>query len=58
MTNAELMAFVRKNPISVGCGAVALLLGAAVYFRASEIPAAEAELTQKSAEADRHGANL
>ncbi len=58
MTNAELMAFVRKNPISVGCGALALLLGGAVYFRASEIPVAEAELTQKSAEADRHGANL
>jgi len=58
MTKAELMAFVRKNPISVGCGAVALLLGGAVYFRASEIPVAEAELTQKSAEADRHGVNL
>jgi hypothetical protein len=58
MTNAELMAFVRKNPISVGCGALALVLGGAIYFRASEIPAAEAELTQKSAEADRHGANL
>lgn len=58
MTNAELMAFVRKNPISVGCGALALLLGAAVYFRSSEMPAAEADLLQKSAEADRHGANL
>jgi hypothetical protein len=58
MTNAELMAFIKKNPISVGCGAVALVLGAVIYFRGAAIPDAEAELAQKSADAQRHSANL
>jgi hypothetical protein len=58
MTNAELMAFIKKNPISVGCGALAIALGALIYFRGGVIPEAEAELAQKSADAERHAANL
>jgi hypothetical protein len=58
MSNAELMALVKKHPISVGGGVVALLLGAGIYFRSSELPNAEEELTQKAAEAERHGANV
>lgn len=58
MTNAELFAFVRKNPISLGCGVFALALVGAIYFRSSEIPDSEAELTQKSAEGERLAANL
>lgn len=58
MTNAELFAFVRKNPIGIGCGVVALALGGAIYFRADHIPEAEAELEQKSTEAERYKNNL
>ena len=47
MTNAELFAFVRKNPISIGCGVLALALLGGIYFRSDEIPESEAELTQK-----------
>ena len=58
MTNDELLALVKKNPISVGCGALALALAAAIYFRSGELPAAEEDLTQKSAEASRLAANV
>ncbi len=58
MTNEELLVLVKKNPIGVGCGLLALGLGAAIYFRGSELPAAEEELAQKSAEAERYAANL
>jgi hypothetical protein len=58
MTNAELMAFVKKNPISVGCGLLAVALGVVIYFRAGAIPEAEGELAQKSADAERHSANV
>ncbi len=58
MSNAELFAFVRKNPISLGCGALALVLAGAAYFRSDAIPESEAELTRKSAEGERLAANL
>ena len=58
MSNAELVAFIKKNPVSVGCGALALALAAAIYFRGGEIPEAEAALAQKSADAERHAANV
>ncbi len=53
MTNEELKAVVKKNPISVGCGVLSLLLAAGLYFRSGEIPAAEEELATRSAEASR-----
>ena len=58
MNTAELLAFIKKNPISVGCGLLCVLLGAGIYFRSSEIPDAEAALAQKSAEAARYAANI
>lgn len=58
MTNEEQIALLKKNPISVGCGVLVLLIGAAIYFRSGEIPAAEAELTQKTAEAERLALNI
>ncbi len=58
MTNEELVAFVKKNPISVGCGAFALLVAVGIYFRSSEIPEAEALLAEKSAEAERYALNI
>jgi len=58
MTNEELFALVKKNPISVACAVLCVGLGAAIYFRAGEVPAATEELTQKSDEGQRLAANL
>lgn len=58
MTSGELIASIKKNPISVGCGVLCLALGAGIYFRSSLIAEAEAELAQKTAEADRYDANI
>jgi len=58
MTNEELFALVKKNPISVGCAVLSLALGVAIYFRGDEVPAATEELTKKSDEGARLAANL
>ncbi len=58
MTNDELFALVKKNPISVGCALLSLALGAGIYFRADELPAAMKVLTEKSDEGSRLAANL
>lgn len=58
MTTAELLASVKKNPISFGCGALALALGLAIYFRSSDLPKNAAELEQKAAEGERLAANV
>ena len=58
MTNAELLAFVKKNPISIGCGVLSLLLAGGIYYRSGDMPDAETALTQKVGEAERYEANL
>ena len=58
MTNQDLLALIKKNPISVACGAVAIGLAVAIYFRSGGIPAAEADLAQRMAEADKYAANI
>lgn len=58
MSKDELVALIKKNPISVGCGVLALALGVGLYFRADAIPEAEAERDQKTAEADRLTINV
>jgi hypothetical protein len=58
ISNEQLLAFVKKNPIGVGCGVLSLLLAVGIYFRSDSLPAAQAILDQKSTEADRHAINL
>ena len=58
MSNQELLAFVRKNPIGIGCGVLALALGGAIFYRSDAVPEKEAELVQKSGEGERYAANL
>ena len=58
MTGAELVTLIKKNPISFVCGALSLALVAAIYFRSGEIPAAEADLAKKTAEAERFALNI
>ena len=58
MNNEALVAFFKKNPIALVCGVLSPGLAALIYFRSSNIPEADAELAQKSAEADRYESNL
>lgn len=58
MTNEEAIAMMKKNPISLGCGALSFLLAVGLYLRMEALPDAEAELTQKSAAAERIGMNI
>lgn len=58
MTTPELVALIKKNPLSFGCGALSVILAAAVYLRDDEIPGAEAELALRSADGDRIALNI
>ncbi len=58
MTGAELLSFVKKNPISIGCGVLSLLLGGGIYYRSGEVPDAEADVAQKTTESERYAANV
>jgi hypothetical protein len=58
MTNQEAIALVKKNPISFGCGLLALMLALGIYFRSDKLPAAVLELEQVSAEGQRLATNI
>ena len=58
ISNEQVIAFVKKNPIGFGCGALCLVLVATMYYRSDLVPAAETELDQQSAEAERLAGNL
>ncbi len=58
MTNQDLVALIKKHPISFGCGALSLAFAVALYLRVDEIPGAEAELGLKSADGDRIALNI
>lgn len=58
MTNEEFYAFVKKHPITVACGVITILAVVGLYFRSGDFPEAEAELAQKSAEAERYALNI
>lgn len=58
MTTPELVALVKKNPISVGCGLLALACGLGLYFRSDRLPAALAELEEVAAEGQRLSSNI
>ncbi|MEO5958357.1 MAG: hypothetical protein ABIZ49_10935 [Opitutaceae bacterium] len=58
MSTEAMQTFVRKHPISVGCGVLSLLLAGAIYFRSDKIGLAETELAEKSAEGEKYLANI
>ncbi|HWA86015.1 MAG TPA: hypothetical protein VG710_07330 [Opitutus sp.] len=58
MTNKQVIAFLKKNPISVGCGVIALALAAGIYLRRDGLPAAEEQLNKLSDEGDRLATNI
>jgi hypothetical protein len=58
MTNQEAIAAVKRNPISFGCGTLALVLAVTQYLRLEEIPGADAELALRTADRDRVSLNI
>ena len=55
MTNEEFLSIVKKNPVSVSCGLLALICGLGVYFRSDGLPAAEILLEQNQVEVQPPG---
>jgi hypothetical protein len=58
MTGEDLTSFLKANPISVACGALALTLAAGIYFRGDRVPELESLLDQKATQGERIDANL
>lgn len=58
MTNQEALALIRKNPLTFGCGVLSFALAVGSYLRMEALPDAEAELTQKTAVAERLALNI
>ena len=58
MTTADLTAFLKKHPLSVGCALVALVCGGLLYYRSSSIAEGEAELETKTSQASKVAANV
>ena len=58
MSNEELIAFVKKNPIGIVCGVLSLALFGGWYYRNGDVPEKEADLAQKQAEGERYALNL
>lgn len=58
MTNQELSALIKKNPISFGCGLAAVLLAGAIYWRSDAIPDQEKTLAEKSGLGEKLALNL
>ena len=49
MSNAQLLELIKKNPISVACGLLVIILGVTTYFRWDYVPEAAKILEQKVA---------
>lgn len=58
MTTQELGAVIKKNPISVTCGALVVALLLTLYFRADAKGNAETALNDKSAQGERYAMNI
>lgn len=58
MNKDQLLALIKKNPITVVCAALCLAAGVGLYFRSDKIPEAEEILVQKTADGERYKANI
>jgi hypothetical protein len=58
MTTEDLVAFLRKNTISVVCAAVSLLIGFLIYYRSDMLPDARGVLEQKQKQGELLAANI
>src|SRR5689334_17016550 len=58
MSTADLIAFIKSNPLKVLCGLLALLLAPSIYLLNGKIAEAEVLLEQKSTEGGRLALNV
>ena len=58
MKSAQLVGWVKKNPLSVGCGVASVILAVAIFLRSGAIDDATAELELKSTQAQRYSTNV
>lgn len=58
MTNAEFVAFIKKNVICVTCAVVSVGIGITLYLRSGELPDAEKVLGEKSKQGELIAANI
>ena len=41
ISHEQVIAFIKKNPVGIGCGALCLALAAVMYYRSDLVPAAD-----------------
>ncbi len=58
LTNEQVVAWVKKNPMITGCVALSVLVAGGIYWRSDEIPDRTADLQKKSAEGQLLAANI
>lgn len=58
ISNEELFALIRKNPIAAGSLVAAVLFGVGIYFRGGQIPETQELLDQRAIEGRRIGMNV
>ncbi|MEO7412739.1 MAG: hypothetical protein ABIZ81_05220 [Opitutaceae bacterium] len=58
LSTEEFLGSMKRNPISIGCAVLSLLLVGTVYFRWDNATELEAELDRKTTEADKLALNL
>jgi hypothetical protein len=58
MSNEELIAFLRKNVISVSCVIASLLIGLTLYYRSDNLPEADKVLGERQKEGELLAANI
>jgi len=58
ISNEQVFGFLRKNPISIGCAVLSLVLAGVIYNRSDLLPAVHAVVDQKSREGERLAANV
>jgi hypothetical protein len=58
MSNEDLMAFLRKNMISVACAIVSIGIGFVLYYRGDNLPDAEKVLAARTKEGELLAANI
>jgi Tfp pilus assembly protein PilO len=58
MTTEDLIALLKKHPISVACGLVTIICGVLLYLRSGNIAASQTELEASSAQAKKMIANV
>jgi hypothetical protein len=58
MTNAEFVAFIRKNAICVSCVIVSIAIGVTIYLRSDLLPDANVVLAEKSKQGELIAANI